>query len=62
MATQLAIVKIDSKHYYQDDRLREYRETTNLHNRIKFEELGDREPELVEEKKDLRKNFKRRIR
>jgi hypothetical protein len=62
MATQLAIVKIDGKHYYQDDRLREYRETTNPHNSISFNELGDREPELVQEKKELGKQIKRRLR
>ncbi len=62
MATQLAIVKIDGKHYYQDDRLREYRETSNPNSRISFDELGDREPELVQEKKELGKQIKRRLR
>ena len=62
MATQLAIVKIDGKHYFQDDRLQEYRQTTNPHERIRFDELGERKVDLVEEKKTLSKSHKRKIR
>jgi hypothetical protein len=62
MATQLAIVKIDGKHYYQDDRLREYRLTTNPHERISFDELGERVVEEVEPRRELKQNFKRRLR
>ncbi len=53
MATQLPIVKIEGKFYFQDDRLQEYRQTTNPHNRISYDELGDREVEEVEKKKEL---------
>jgi hypothetical protein len=62
MATQLAIVKIDGKYYYQDDRLREYRETTNFMNRIKFDEIGERIVEPVQAKQELNIKHKRKIR
>ena len=60
MVRQLSIVKIDGKHYFQDDRLQEYRETRNPHNRIKFEDLGDRKPEPVDQKQTI-KLKKRRL-
>ncbi len=62
MVRQLPIVKIDNKHYFVDDRLQEYRLTTNPHQRIRFDELGGRKPELMEDKKELHKKIKRRIR
>lgn len=61
MVNQLAIVKIDGKHYFVDQRLQEYRETTNPHNRIKFEDLGDRIPEEVQQKQSFKQGRKRRI-
>jgi hypothetical protein len=61
MTTQLAIVKIDGKHYYQDDRLREYRETTDPQNRISFEDIGERSVEPVQAKKTIPQQ-KRRLR
>ncbi len=62
MVSQLPIVKIDGKHYYQDDRLREYRETTNPHNRIAFDDIGERIVEPVQTKKDLTKKQRSRLR
>ena len=53
MATQLAILKINNKQYYQDDRLQEYREVKNYMNRIPFDEIGDRKVKPVQPKKDL---------
>ncbi len=61
MVRQLSIVKIDGKHYFQDDRLQEYRQTTNPHNRIKFEDLGDRKPEAVDQKQIIKRMMKRRL-
>lgn len=61
MVTQLSIVKIDGKHYYQDDRLREYRSTANPNDKIPFEDLGDREVEQVQQKQTINKS-KRRLR
>lgn len=60
MVRQLSIVKIDGKHYFQDDRLQEYRETINPHNRIKFQDLGDRKQEPVDQKQTI-KLKKRRL-
>ncbi len=62
MVNQLPIVKIDGKHYYQDERLREYRETTNPSNRIKFDDLGERKVEAVQSKKEMTQKFKRKLR
>ena len=62
MVRQLSIVKIDGKHYFQDDRLQEYRETSNPHNRIKFDDLGDRKPEPVDQKQTNKRMMKRRLR
>jgi hypothetical protein len=58
MGTLLAVVKIDGKLYYQDDRLREYRGKTDFLNRIAFDDLGDRKAEPVSPNKLLsqRKN------
>jgi hypothetical protein len=53
MINQLAKVKIEGKVYYQDDRLREYRQVTNPHQRIRFDDIGDRKIELIEAKKQL---------
>ena len=53
MANQLAKVKIEGKVYYNDERLREYRQVTNPHSRIKFEDIGDRKVEPIEIKKQL---------
>jgi len=53
MAVQLSIVEIDGKFYYQDDRLREYRQTTDFMNKIRFDEIGDREVKLVQARKEL---------
>lgn len=53
MTTQLAKVKIDGKVYFQDDRLREYRHVLNPHDKISFEEIGERKVEPVETKKSL---------
>ena len=61
MVRQLPIVNIDGKHYFVDERLKEYRETINPHNRIKFEELGERKPVSVELKQNHKQGKKRRI-
>ena len=53
MATQLAIVKIDGKLYYEDLRLREYRAVTDFLGRIAFDDLGERKTERVTPKKIL---------
>ena len=60
MVNQLAKVKIDGKVYYQDDRLQEYRQITNPHERIKFEDIGQRKVESVETKKSLTQKRKLR--
>lgn len=52
MVRQLPIVKIEDKEYFVDERLQEYRQTDNPHNRIAFGELGDRKPILVSENED----------
>ena len=62
MQTQLAIVKIDGKHYYQDDRLREFRETIDPLNKISFKDIGDREVELVQAKKEIKPATRHRLR
>jgi len=62
MVQQLAIVKIDGKHYFKDERLQEYRETTNPHNKIAFEDVGERAVEEVEAKKALKQIIKKRLR
>ncbi len=61
MLSKLPIVKIDGKHYYRDDRLREYRLTTNPLERIAFEDIGDRTIEIVQQKQALGKP-KRKLR
>lgn len=60
MVNQLAKVKIDGKVYFQDDRLREYRQVTNPHSRIRFDEIGERKVEPVETKKSLTNKSKLR--
>ena len=62
MAQQLLIVKIDGKHYFKDDRLQEYRETTNPHNKIAFEDADERTIKEVEHKRTLTQKIKRRLR
>lgn len=62
MVNELPKVKIEGKVYYQDDRLQEYRQVTNPHSRIKFDEIGERKAEPVEVKKDLTQKHKRRLR
>ena len=62
MVTQLSIVKIDGKHYFVDERLKEYRETTNPHSKIAFDELEGRKVEDVEPIKTLKQKIKRRLR
>ena len=62
MTSQLAIVKIDKKQYYQDDRLQEYREVKNNVNRIPFDGLGNRKVELVQPKKEFTKDKGQRLR
>jgi hypothetical protein len=61
MVRQLPIVKIESKHYFVDERLKEYREISNPHNRIRFEDLGERKPVSVELKQNHKQGNKRRI-
>lgn len=53
MTTQLPKVKIDGKIYYKDDRLQEYRQVTNPHNRISYDEIGERKVEPIETTKSL---------
>ena len=60
MVRELPIVSIDGKKFYVDERLKEYRETTNPNSRIRFDELGDRKPVPVEMKPTL-KQRKRRL-
>lgn len=60
MVNQLAKVKIDGKVYFQDDRLQEYRQVTNPHSRIRFDEIGERKVEPVETKKSLTNKSKLR--
>ena len=52
MVRQLPIVKIENKEYFMDDHLKEYRQTDNPHNRIAFDQLGDRKPILVSDNED----------
>lgn len=61
MVRQLPIVNIDGKHYFVDERLKEYRETSNPHNRIKFKDLGERKPVSAELKQNHKQVKKRRI-
>ena len=60
MVNELAKIKIDGKVYYQDDRLQEYRQVTNPHERIKFEDIADRTVEPIESKKSLKQKPKLR--
>jgi hypothetical protein len=53
MYNQLPKVKINGKVYYQDDRLREYRQVTNPNQRIKFDDTGELKVEVIEQKKQL---------
>lgn len=60
MAWQLAIVEIDGKKYYDDTRLREYRNVDNFMDSIQYSELGTRNVKLIQERTDLLE--KKRIR
>lgn len=60
MVNQLPKVKIEGKVYYQDDRLREYRQVTSPQDRIKFEEIGDRTVEPIEKSKSITQKRKLR--
>ncbi len=62
MVQQLAIVKIDGKHFFVDERLKEYRQTMSPHSKITFDELGERTVKDVEQKKKLTQKIKRRLR
>ncbi len=53
MAWQLAIVEIDGKKYYDDVRLREYRNVDNFMDSIQYSELGTRKVKPIHERTDL---------
>jgi hypothetical protein len=53
MVRQLPIVQIEGKEFFVDERLKEYRQTNDPHNRITFDQLGNRKPILVSEKEDM---------
>ncbi len=59
MARQLPTVQIEGKNYFIGDRLKEYLQTDNPHNRIAFDEIGDRKLELVEKGEENLFNKKR---
>lgn len=42
MPRRLPVVEIDGKHFFKDERLAEYRNVDNPHDRITFEEYADR--------------------
>lgn len=43
MPRRLPIVEIDGKRFFRDDRLSEYRNVDNPHDRITFEDYAERE-------------------
>jgi hypothetical protein len=53
MAWQLAIVEIDGKKYYDDTRLREYRNVERFTDAIPYSEIGSRKVKLLQERTDL---------
>ena len=40
---RLPVVEIDGKHFFKDERLGEYRNVDNPHDRITFEDYAERE-------------------
>lgn len=53
MTTQLSIVEIEGKRYFDDTRLKEYRQVDNPHERVPYEAIGDRKVKVITEQKEL---------
>lgn len=56
MVMQLAIVEIDGKRYFDDERLREYRNIDDHTDSIRYGEIGNRAVKVIQERTDIRKH------
>jgi hypothetical protein len=52
MAWELAIVEIDGKRYYDDTRLKEYREIVDWRLSIKYSDVSNRSVKIIKERVD----------